>query len=149
MSSLGGRSESRADASTLDSSILKALGRTDTTSRSTAYSETDALIVGSSSRSEKLAKQPKLGFSNTTWSDPMGRSAGVRPNCSLNVGKNSTGKQLDGQAKSLTQRLVSESWACHSCHIRWCHPECRRRPRMKRRRRLFENKEVKAACSAS
>ncbi len=32
----------------------------------------------------------------------MGRSAGVRPNCSLNNGKNSRGKQLDGQAKSLT-----------------------------------------------
>ena len=43
----------------------------------------------------------------------MGRSAGVYPNCSLNNGKNSRGKQLDGQAKSLTQWLVSEFWACH------------------------------------
>ena len=40
-------------------------------------------------------------------------SAGVRPNCSLNNGKNSRGKQLDDQAKSLTQRLVSKFWACH------------------------------------
>jgi hypothetical protein len=30
----------------------------------------------------------------------------------LNNGKNSKGKQLDAQAKSLTQRLVSEFWAC-------------------------------------
>ena len=33
----------------------------------------------------------------------MGRSAGVRPRCSFDNGKNRRGNQLDGQAKSLTQ----------------------------------------------
>ena len=42
----------------------------------------------------------------------MGRSAGVRPRCSLNNGKNRTGKWLDVQAKSLTNRLVPVLWAC-------------------------------------
>ena len=44
----------------------------------------------------------------------MGRSAGVRPRCSLNNGKNRTGKQLDVQAKSLTNWLVPVLWACQS-----------------------------------
>lgn len=43
----------------------------------------------------------------------MGRSAGIRPHRSSNDGKRSKGKQLDRQAKSLTQRLVSNIWACH------------------------------------
>lgn len=42
----------------------------------------------------------------------MGRSAGVRPDCSLNNGRNRRGEQPDVQVKSLTQRLVSELWAC-------------------------------------
>jgi transposase len=42
----------------------------------------------------------------------MGRSAGVRPRCSLNNGKNRTGKWLEVQAKSLTNRLVPVLWAC-------------------------------------
>jgi hypothetical protein len=44
----------------------------------------------------------------------MGRSAGVRPYCSWNNGKKRRGEQPDVQAESLTQRLVSEFWACHS-----------------------------------
>ena len=42
----------------------------------------------------------------------MGRWAGVRPYCSSNNGKSRTGKQLEGQARSLTQRLVPVLWAC-------------------------------------
>ena len=73
--------------------------------------------VGSwAGRGRKLAKQRNNGFANTTWSDPMGRSAGVRLKCSLNTGNSRTGKQLDLQAKSLTQRLVPFFWACqHGC----------------------------------
>jgi hypothetical protein len=73
--------------------------------------------VGSwAGRGRKLAKQRNNGFANTTWSDPMGRSAGVRLKCSLNTGNSRTGKQLDLQAKSLTQRLVAFFWACqHGC----------------------------------
>ncbi len=44
----------------------------------------------------------------------MGRSAGVRPNCSLNNGKKWGGEQPEVQADSLTQRLVSEFWACQN-----------------------------------
>ena len=46
----------------LDSSIPAVLGRTDITNHSTASSETDVLITGSSSRSEKLAKQQSIGL---------------------------------------------------------------------------------------
>lgn len=42
----------------------------------------------------------------------MGRWAGVRLPCSLNIGKDRRGTQPDGQARSLTQRLVSILWAC-------------------------------------
>ncbi|HIF92466.1 MAG TPA: hypothetical protein EYQ60_04970 [Myxococcales bacterium] len=56
-------------------------------------------------------------FPHPNSSDPMGRSAGVRSKCSLNNGNNSKGKQLEGQAKSLTKRLVPFSWACQGSSI--------------------------------
>ena len=77
----------------------------------------------------------------------MGRSAGVRPNCSLNNGKNSRGKQLDGQAKSLTQRLVSEFWACQlfrvSCGSILTPDALRPRIRWTRRGRRLDAARVK------
>ncbi|MBJ20211.1 MAG: IS3 family transposase, partial [Deltaproteobacteria bacterium] len=37
---------------------------------------------------ESVREAREATEANTTWSDPMGRSAGVRPRCSLNSGKN-------------------------------------------------------------
>ena len=48
----------------------------------------------------------------------MGRSAGGCPPCSSNDGESRRGKSPDGQAKSLTQRLVPVPWACHQAIAR-------------------------------